>query len=858
MKFLSTLFVSCLLLLQTQISAQTIVIDSNFNTFDNNQISIVNGLVKQSGKLILVGSFGKIAGVKCKNICRLLNDSVVDPTFNSGKGFNNDVNKIVVLPGNKLMVMGAFTTYSDVNINYLMRLNADGTPDLSFVPNFDFGSVLNDFVVQPDGMVVVVGKFTTYSGYARKNIVRLKANGNLDLSFNCGDINNGDLKKVLLQSTGKIILTGEFDAYQSQPASSIVRLMSNGDVDQTFSCVLKLNYKDMNYRPYAVIRNIHVHENDEISISHDGYPYDDIFYRYNSDGGFISKYPFLITAKSIFLQNGNILNTREIGNGYSFPQEVTVDGTVVKQYAAKGWMGYLWDRSGSELGNITYPFPMFEIDSEIYVCGSYYENYTNKVRRFVRLGNTEIDPTFLPSGGPNFSVTYMAKYSTNKLVLLGGFSRIGTKSARSIVIVDSMCNIVPGFDAGTGFNGPALCMAVQPDGKIIVGGDFTSYNNQTANRLVRLMPDGAIDPAFIVGAGPDYPVYDIQLIDTDKILIAGVFGTYQGADASNIIFLNQGGSINTTLNVNIGTGTNGRIRKLHRNGNYIYVIGDFNYYNGNLRKHIVRINLDGSFDPSFDVGQGDNGLLNDAVVLGDKIYVVGQFTSFSNFATSYMARLKLNGSIDNSFVMADYNYTTLPGFNIDVIDSTLLYTGVEYTASNDINGTKTTTFNGFTLKEHPGYWGKRNLFNGIISYWPETSTDSGNYYFRHLKVFVDGNDFYFYGSTVDDNSSLRGSFIEKYKYIPPQTTGNGGGGNPNVKQPDMFYSFSGNTLILNDINNSKGVLYLTDIDGSVINEGDYQTNTGIDIQSLDPGMYFIKYINENQTDVTIIKLVINP
>ena len=50
----------------------------------------------------------------------------------------------------------------------------------------------------------------------------------------------------------------------------------------------------------------------------------------------------------------------------------------------------------------------------------------------------------------------------------------------------------PAFATGTGFNDYVYAVAVQADGKVLVGGNFTSYNGTSGqNRLIRLNADGS-------------------------------------------------------------------------------------------------------------------------------------------------------------------------------------------------------------------------------------------------------------------------------------------------------------------------------------------------------------------------------
>src|SRR5690606_33198537 len=85
----------------------------------------------------------------------------------------------------------------------------------------------------------------------------------------------------------------------------------------------------------------------------------------------------------------------------------------------------------------------------------------------------------------------------------------------------------PSFDHTTGPNEAVACVTVQPDGKILIGGGFTSYDGVPRNGIVRLNSDGSLDASFDPGSGAGY-VGDIKLQPDGKILIGGAFSQVNG------------------------------------------------------------------------------------------------------------------------------------------------------------------------------------------------------------------------------------------------------------------------------------------------------------------------------------------
>lgn len=118
----------------------------------------------------------------------------------------------------------------------------DGTLDTSFNGVLSGGSnVVTDTVLQPDGKIVVVGNFLKYNNVDAKYVVRINVDGTLDSTFNAGTsiakTTQGGaltLKAVALQSDGKILIGGGFDSAQGHQTQAIARLNSDGSVDTTF------------------------------------------------------------------------------------------------------------------------------------------------------------------------------------------------------------------------------------------------------------------------------------------------------------------------------------------------------------------------------------------------------------------------------------------------------------------------------------------------------------------------------------------------------------------------------------------------------------------------------------------------
>ena len=210
----------------------------------------------------------------------------------------------------------------------------------------------------------------------------------------------------------------------------------------------------------------------------------------------------------------------------------------------------------------------------------------------------------------------------------------------------------PAFNVGTGANYQVFTTAIQSDGKIIIGGLFTYYNGTSRNYIARLNADGTLDETFAVGSGTNGHVYAIAIQGDGKIIIGGDFTSYNGTTISHIARLNADGTLDGTFTV--GTGLAGLADNVGelilQNDGKIIIGGYFSYYNEIARKNIARLNADGTLDESFTVGTGANGGVKTIAFQSDgKFFIGGDFTSYNGISRSRIALLNTDGTLDQAF-----------------------------------------------------------------------------------------------------------------------------------------------------------------------------------------------------------------
>jgi uncharacterized delta-60 repeat protein len=205
------------------------------------------------------------------------------------------------------------------------------------------------------------------------------------------------------------------------------------------------------------------------------------------------------------------------------------------------------------------------------------------------------------------------------------------------------------FDPAAGADATVHAIAVQTDGKVLIGGDFTTYSGTSTGRIARLNPDGSLDATFNTGSGFGNTVQAIGLHSDGRIYAAGWFTTFNGSTANRIIRLNSDGSVDATFTA--GDGPNAAVLALSVDADDRPVIGGtFATVASTARASVARLNTDGTLDTSFDPGTGANAQVSAIAIQPDgNILIAGSFTSYNGSTRGRVARILPTGLIDATF-----------------------------------------------------------------------------------------------------------------------------------------------------------------------------------------------------------------
>jgi uncharacterized delta-60 repeat protein len=571
---------------------------------------------------------------------------------------NGIIRAVVVQPDGKILIGGDFTSLAPnggatVTRNFLARLNSDGTLDTNFNPNAS-GEVAA-IAVQADGKILAGGSFTSIGGQTRTFLARLDAtNGTAD-SFNPSP--NSDVTAIAVQADGKILVGGDFNEGNGTPTIGGATRNNVARLDPTTG----------------------------LADSFDP----------NADS----------TVDDILVQaNGEIL----LGGSFN---SLTPNGgaAITRHHIARVFSTGLADSFAPDANGIVYSLAI-QADGKIVVGGNFSGTGSiggqtrNHIARLDAV--TGLADSFNPNA--NQQVLAVAVQQDGKILAGGNFAgtnSIGGQPRGRIARLDPITGLADSFDPEANF--PVLVIAVQQDGKILAVGQLTSLSADgetalTRNHIVRLETDGRPDQTLSVSTGTGV-VYATAVQPDGKILIGGNFGSVLGVTRNRIARLNTDGTLDTNFNPNasydvysiavqpdgkilagggftsIGGQTRHGIARLDAtNGladafdpeanSYVYALavqadgevlaaGEFTSIGGQTRNHIARLDPTTGLADAFDP-EANNDVFTLAVQPDGKILAGGYFTSIGGQTRNYIARLTTNGLADafdpepNSYVYA--------------------------------------------------------------------------------------------------------------------------------------------------------------------------------------------------------------
>jgi uncharacterized delta-60 repeat protein len=563
--------------------------------------STVNGRVSSivmqpDGKVLIAGEFTTVRGALRNRIARLNPSGSVDREFDPGTGPDNRVSVVALQTDGKILLGGYFRTISGIARNYLARLNPDGTLDSGFNSRAVISGVIS-ITTQPDEKLLV-GE--------RSRIYRLNSDGTLDQTFTAASWASSDSLAVAVQPDGKILIGGAFNSVNSNPRDGLARLNPDGTLDMTFD-------------PGRFVGGV------------TGFPYG---------------------ISSITLEaSGKLIVTGSFGASGVTIARLNSDGSLDRSFVADSER-FLYLQSAA-----------LQKDGKVLATGYLINGaQPNAIARLTHDGS--LDLSFNPPTARDDSIACMALQTDGKILIAGRFASIlsggrilreGQKKWNEALIrLNTDGSLDSTFTAGSGPNDSVLAAAVQPDGKVVLGGHFTLGNGTNRNSIARLNIDGSLDSGFDPGAGANDAVHAIALQADGKIVLGGRFRSINDATRNQIARLNADGSLDSNFNPT-AEGVPGVLSVVLQRDGKILVGGYFFQINGTRRSLIARLHADGNLDATFAADIGIQvfpyiPFVNSIVTQPDgKILIAGWFYQVGGSNRYGIARLHSNGTLDPTF-----------------------------------------------------------------------------------------------------------------------------------------------------------------------------------------------------------------
>ena len=599
-------------------------------------------------------------------------------------GPTNEVQKLIYLPDGKILIAGEFRYFKDAQHQVVARLQADGSLDDDFNAEIKWDllstlepKLIKALAVQADGKVLVGLNDPMMKG---QKIFRLNKDGSWDNSFSPpGGSENpviSNVMEIVSMPNGKILMLATLNGVYP---TRLILLNDDGSFDNSFTS------PDVSCYNYFLLGDLmRVQQDGKILMK--TCPWEEGVKRLNADGSIDPT--FQVTTP--IMNGSNVSSVALLGDkvflGGSKIVRLNNDGTLDNSFIADP--GLVFDNSrGAILKIKTTP------DGNLFLKGRFSFN-GEKVDCAKMNANGKVVQTY------KFPVIPSARLISNRIVdiLITNHDKLLIATSewyapafqkRFLILSDANGVIDEDYYPNNGFNGKVYSVTHQKDGKLLVGGLFSFYDNVSRKCLLRLLPDGTIDQSFNAnGLGLFSEPSVIFPLENNKIVIGQEYlmiQYYYSYTKPKLVMLNEDGSQNSNFTSSLSDRVScivsagdalicggEQLNKLLPNGsidpsftpstlNYVYSLtrdaegkiiagGTFTKFDQSMANRIARVLPDGTRDASFSTGTGFDDIVSSVAVQNDgKIVVAGGFTQYNGTPIKFIVRLNNNGSLDPSF-----------------------------------------------------------------------------------------------------------------------------------------------------------------------------------------------------------------
>ena len=624
--------------------------------------------LQNDGRMLIAGSFKQVQGINCLGVARLNPDGTVDQTFHANTGYYDSVLSLALQSNGKILIGGFFSHVNHIPRNNIAQLNPDGSVDTSFNPGYGPNFSVWSIAISPDGSILCGGSspglVRFYGGESNAvayipNITQQPANitaapdatatftlsavGVPPLYFqwqkNSVDL-NGETNVVLSLHNLVTADAGSYTAKALNSIGSVTSVVAQLSVQIPAPIFLVQPQSQTNtmgsavtFSPYVTWASSYQWLSNAVAIPG---ATNDAFTIQNVQYAAASSYSVMASNQAGVSMSSNAIVT-------VLPAPVHPDSVDVYFYPGAGADGIVQCMATQSDGKV--------------VLGGLFRHINGVALNGVARLNADgsVDAGFNPGSGADGAIQALAIQNDGKIIVAGSFTRFNMQSCNRIARLLPNGNLDLSSNFGNGADNVIMAMALQADGMIVLGGAFASFNGTILNRLVRLFPDGSLDLGFDTGSGPDGSVDCLAVQSDGRILVGGYFVTVNGYTQNYICRLNSDGSLDMAFGSGAAsTGCDGPVRAMAVQSNGLILLGgDFNNVEGLPRKALARLDQQGLIDRTLNtaiIPYGSSSWVDCLTVgLSNKILLGGSFTSVGNTPRSRIAQLGQDGHIDPLF-----------------------------------------------------------------------------------------------------------------------------------------------------------------------------------------------------------------
>jgi uncharacterized delta-60 repeat protein len=588
--------------------------DKTFRPDSIHSYTVLTLAITSKGQILGGGYFNLSDDSPVYTSLKMFNaDGSYDKSFSTNIPVDYNITKLAIQPDSKILFA---TNYIDgPNPSLFGRLNSNGSRDTSFIVRNGPDRTVNAITVLPNGKILIGGDFSKYKNVYAKGIARLNANGTLDKTFISGagisynsNIGFPNIQTISVDKDGHYFIGGYFNVYNHIGAGGMMLLNSNGTINHSFNHASTTGAED-------AVFAIAIQKDKKVLIAGDFVQYNgvnrDKIARLNADGTLDNSFNI-----------GNVQGDAADSNAYIHKLLIQQNGKIL----VGGNFSYINGHPHTLLARLN-------------SNGSLDESFKAQITRLYDYNYSRISAIVQQPDGKilvGVSRQYLFESWDYEPILY----RLNVDGS-----IDPSFMV---YDAFQSYN-DITCIAVQADGKILVGGTLpVSSGELTYNNIVRLNKNGTVDNTFsksgMASLGTDEEVKDIHIMPNGKIILAGHFRYYNGSVVTPVIRLDAKGLLDKTFRApaSLFKSKAFELTPIAADSSNVY-IGFCSLTGTTLwTRHTVlyKLKANGALDSTYNTGDGANSIIYAmALDANNQLLIGGSFTSFNGVGKNHIARL---------------------------------------------------------------------------------------------------------------------------------------------------------------------------------------------------------------------------